>query len=317
MSYSVIDALSVHAALADATRLRIVALVRRMELSVGELADVLGQSQPRVSRHVKILGAAGIVRRHKEGAWVFLTLGEGAHVAPVLAGIDVWGVADTDADMARLADVRGQRATAANAWFEAHAREWDRLRALHVAEAEVEDAIVAALGARPIGRLLDVGTGTGRMIELLGARASCVTGVDLSPAMLRLARGRLDAAGLRNAEVRLADMGALPVADASIDTVVLHQVLHFAQTPAEVLAECARVLAPGGRLLVADFAPHGREELRSAHAHARLGFADEVVCDWLAAAGLRAHVAARLEGGELTVTIWLGERAAGPLRVAA
>ena len=317
MSLRVTDALAVHSALADPTRLRIVALVRRMELSVGELADVLGQSQPRVSRHVKILGAAGIVRRHKEGAWVFLTLGEGAHVAPVLAGIDAWGVAATDTDVARLADVRGQRATAANAWFEAHAAEWDRLRALHVAEAEVEAAIVAALATRPVGRLLDVGTGTGRMIELLGARAGAATGVDLSPAMLRLARGRLDAAGLANAEVRLADMGALPVTDANVDTVVLHQVLHFAQAPAAVLAECARVLAPGGRLLVADFAPHAREELRSTHAHARLGFADETVCDWLGAAGLRGQVAARLDGGELTVTIWLGERAAAPLRVAA
>jgi len=317
MSFFVTDALAVHSALADPTRLRIVALVRRMELSVGELADVLGQSQPRVSRHVKILGAAGIVRRHKEGAWVFLTLGEAAHVAPVLAGIDAWGAADTDADVARLADVRAERAAAANSWFETHAREWDRLRALHVAEAEVESAIVGALGARPIGRLLDVGTGTGRMIELLGARAGGATGVDLSPAMLRLARGRLDAAGLGNAEVRLADMGALPLGDGAVDTVVLHQVLHFAQAPAQVLAECARVLAPGGRLLVADFAPHGREELRQAHAHARLGFADEVVCEWLGAAGLRSHVAARLEGGELTVTIWVGERAVEALRVAA
>jgi ubiquinone/menaquinone biosynthesis C-methylase UbiE/DNA-binding transcriptional ArsR family regulator len=317
MSLVVIDALALHAALADPTRLRIVALVRRMELSVGELAVVLGQSQPRVSRHVKILGAAGIVARHKEGAWVFLTLGAGAHVAPVLAGIDAWGVADTDADAARLADVRAERAAAANGWFEAHAREWDRLRALHVTEAEVEGAIVGALGARPIGRLVDVGTGTGRMIELLGARAACATGVDLSPAMLRLARGRLDAAGLANAEVRLADMGALPLGDGAADTVVLHQVLHFAQAPAAVLAECARVLAPGGRLLVADFAPHGREELRVAHAHARLGFADETVCEWLGAAGLSGRVAARLEGGELTVTIWVGERAPAALRVAA
>ncbi len=312
-----IHALTVHAALADATRLRIVALVRRMELSVGELADVLGQSQPRVSRHVKILGAAGIVRRHKEGAWVFLTLGEGEHVAPALAGLDRWGVAATDADALRLADVRSQRTAAANAWFEAHAAEWDRLRALHVAEAEVEHAILTALGNRPIGRLLDVGTGTGRMIELLGARAGVATGVDLSPAMLRLARGRLDAAGLANAEVRLADMGALPLGNSAVDTVVLHQVLHFAQAPAQVLAECARVLAPGGRLLVADFAPHEREELRTGDAHARLGFTDGAILEWLGAAGLDAHVAARLEGGELTVTIWLGERAPAALRVAA
>ena len=311
------DALAVFRALADATRLRIVALVRRMELSVGELADVLGQSQPRVSRHVKILCAAGVVRRHKEGAWVFLAFGAAGHVAPIVAGLELWGGGAFERDMARLADVRGQRAAAANAWFEAHAAEWDRLRALHVADAEVEAAVLAALGARPVGRLLDVGTGTGRMIELIGPRAAVVTGVDLSPEMLRLARGKVEAAGLGHAEVRMGDMGALPFPDASFDTVVLHQVLHFAQAPADVLGECARVLGPGGRLLVADFAPHEREELRTAHAHARLGFADSAMLDWLEAAGLRGRVAARLEGGALTVTLWTGERAAEALREAA
>lgn len=311
------DALAVFRALADPTRLRIVALVRRMELSIGELADVLGQSQPRVSRHVKILRAANIVRRHKEGAWVFLTLGELDHVAPIVEGLELWGGGAVERDVVRLADVRGQRAAAANAWFDAHAAEWDRLRALHVADGEVEAAILAALGGRPIGRLLDVGTGTGRMIELIGPRAAVATGVDLSPEMLRLARGKVDAAGLVHAEVRMGDMGALPFADASFDTVVLHQVLHFAQAPADVLAQCSRVLAPGGRLLVADFAPHEREELRERHAHARLGFADGAMLVWLDAVGLNGRVAARLEGGALTVTIWMGERAAEPLKVAA
>ena len=311
------DALAVFRALADATRLRIVALVRRMELSVGELADVLRQSQPRVSRHVKILCAADVVRRHKEGAWVFLAFGAAGHVAPIVAGLELWGGGAFERDMARLADVRGQRAAAANAWFEAHAAEWDRLRALHVADAEVEAAVLAALGARPVGRLLDVGTGTGRMIELIGPRAAAATGVDLSPEMLRLARGKVEAAGLGHAEVRMGDMGALPFPDASFDTVVLHQVLHFAQAPADVLGECARVLTPGGRLLVADFAPHEREELRTAHAHARLGFADSAMLDWLVTAGLRGRVAARLEGGALTVTLWTGERAAQALRKAA
>lgn len=311
------EAVSVHRALADPTRLRIVALVRRMELSVGELADVLGQSQPRVSRHVKILGAAGIVARHKEGAWVFLTLGAAAHVAPVLAGLDLWGGGAVERDIAALAHVRAGRAAAANAWFEAHAAEWDQLRALHVADGEVEAAVLAALGGRPVGRLLDVGTGTGRMIELIGPRAAAVTGVDLSPEMLRLARGKVEAAGLPHAEVRLADMAALPFADGSQDTVVLHQVLHFAQAPGVVLAECARVLAPGGRLLIADFAPHEREELRTAYAHARLGFADAAMLGWLGDAELAGRVVNRLDGGALTVTLWMGERAAELLRVAA
>ena len=311
------SALAVFRALADPTRLRIVALVRRMELSVGELADVLAQSQPRVSRHVKILGAAGIVSRHKEGAWVFLTLGDPAHVAPLLAGIDRWGAGSADGDMARLAHVRALRAAAANAWFETNAAQWDRLRVLHADDTLVESAILSALGPRPVGRLLDIGTGTGRMIEVLGPRATTATGVDLSPAMLRLARGRIEAGGLCSAEVRLGDMGALPFGDGGFDTVVLHQVLHFAQSPAAVLAEAARVLAPGGRLLVADFAPHGREELRRDHAHARLGFAEAAIVDWLAAAGVQAGVAARLDGGELTVTLWLGERTPIAMRKAA
>lgn len=310
------DALAVFRAMADPTRLRIVALVRRVELSVGELAAVLGQSQPRVSRHVKILAAARLVRRHKEGAWVFLTLGEAEHLAPLAAALDRWGIdpALLAADTAQLVRMRTERQAAAQAWFAANAAQWDRLRALHTPEAEVEAAIVATLGERAIGRLLDIGTGTGRMLELLGPAARTATGIDRSPEMLRLARTKLDAIGLAQAEVRQADMAALPLTPASADTVVLHQVLHFADDPAAVIAEAARVLAPGGRLLVADFAPHAEEELRVSHAHARLGFTDEAIAGWLAAAGLTAVSTRHLTGGRLTVAIWLAERV--PLRLA-
>lgn len=306
-------ALDIFRALADPTRIRILLLVRRMELAVGELADVLGQSQPRVSRHIRILGQAGLVRRAKEGAWVFVRLGDAAANAPVLAALDAWGDATADADAARLSAVRSERDAAAAAYFAAKADSWDKLRSRHVAESEVEAAIVAALGDRSLGCLLDIGTGTGRMIELLGRRASAAIGIDRSPEMLRLARGRIEAAGLSHAEVRRGDMFALPQPDASADTVVLHQVLHFADAPADAIVEAARVLAPGGRLLIADFAPHDREELRSAEAHARLGFEDESVSRWLADAGLDACVAAHLPAPAgvaepLTVTLWLGQR---------
>ena len=245
--------LTIFRALADPSRVRILLLVRRMELSVGEVAAVLEQSQPRVSRHLRILADAGLIRRAKEGAWVFVRLGEAAVTAPVLAAIDALDADAGAADQARLTAVRAERAAAADAWFAAHAADWDRERALYIAESEVEAAIQLVLGGGNLGGLLDIGTGTGRMIELLGPRARAALGIDRSPEMLRLARGRIEASGLAHAEVRHGDMYALPKTDGSIDTVVLHQVLHFADDPAAVIAESARVLAPGGQLLVDRF----------------------------------------------------------------
>src|ERR1019366_8876816 len=171
-------------------------LLRSMELSVGELAQVLGQSQPRVSRHVKILADAGLVDRRKEGAWVFIALSRGEAVAALLPALDAWtenagGDHWAIADNARLAAVRADRAAAAERWFEAHAIEWDAIRSLHVAESEVEAAMRRALAAAPVGRLVDIGTGTGRILELFGERATSAIGIDRSPEMLRVARAKL------------------------------------------------------------------------------------------------------------------------------
>ncbi|MGI4880478.1 MAG: ArsR/SmtB family transcription factor [Janthinobacterium lividum] len=303
------SSLPIFRALADPTRLRIVLLVRHIELAVGELAAVLCQSQPRVSRHLKILADAGLLNRAKEGAWVFVRLGDAARVGPALAMLDALGESAAT-DLARLADVRNERAAAAAAYFAAHAADWDGIRSLHAADCDVEGAIVDLLGDRPVGRLLDIGTGTGRMIELLGPGAASAIGIDRSPEMLRLARGKIEAAGLGHAEVRHADMYALPRADGSADTVVIHQVLHYADTPERVIGEAARVLDDAGRMLVIDFAPHDREELRARHAHARLGFDDAQIGGWLRGAGLvvtrTAHVTT--PGFPLTVSLWLGER---------
>jgi ArsR family transcriptional regulator len=317
-------------ALGDPTRLRILALLRAMELSVGELAQVLGQSQPRVSRHVRILIEAGLAGRRKEGSWVFLSLAEPARVEPLFAALERWAELDGEdpwaaADAARLTAVRADRAAAAERYFAAHAGDWDEIRSLHIAESEVEAACARALGAgegageggRPIGRLVDIGTGTGRMLELFGPAAVRALGVDRSPEMLRLARVKLAQAGLAAAELRQGDMYALPLAAGSADTVILHQVLHYAQQPAAAVAEAARLLAPGGRLLIVDFAPHEREELRSRDAHLRLGFADDVMLRYLDSAGLRGRVVEHLEGGELTVTLWEGERPQEKLKVVA
>ncbi len=309
-------------ALADPTRLRIITLLRAMELSVGELAQVLGQSQPRVSRHVKILIDAAIVDRRKEGSWVFLSLGPAPRIEPVFDLIDSWTQMDGPdpwavADAARLAAVRADRAAAAERYFAVHAADWDELRSLHIAESEVEAAIERTLADKDIGRLIDIGTGTGRMMELFAPRAESALGIDRSPEMLRLARVKLTEAGLDNAELRQGDMYSLPVATGAADTVIIHQVLHYAQQPAAAIAEAGRLLAPGGRLLIVDFAPHEREDLRDRAAHARLGFADDIVLRYLAAAGLEGRVAEHLEGGELTVTLWIGEKPEAKLKVVA
>jgi ArsR family transcriptional regulator len=286
-----------------------------MELSVGELAQVLGQSQPRVSRHIKILADAGLAVRRKEGSWVFLGLGSDARTAPVLEAIDIWSAEEagdhwTVADIARLAAVRADRAAAAETYFEMHAAEWDAIRSLHVPESAVEGAIVEALAGQPVGALVDLGTGTGRMLELLGPKAASAVGIDRSPEMLRLARAKLAAAGMERVELRQGDIYALPIAGRAADTVILHQVLHYAHQPAAAVNEAGRLLVPGGRLLIIDFAAHDREELRTSDAHVRLGFDDAQIRGWFEAAGLALAGVRELKGGELTVKLWLGQRPA-------
>ncbi len=305
--------LDIFRALADPTRLRIVALLRAMELSVGELAQVLAQSQPRVSRHVKILCDAGLARRRKEGSWVFLGIGEAKRVVPLFKTIDEWEAdAGKDhwvvADAARLAAVRADRAAAAQTYFANHAEEWDAIRSLQVAESDVEAAMARMLGPDSLGRLVDIGTGTGRMIELFGERAAHAIGIDRSPEMLRLARAKLSEKPKLTYELQQGDITRLGFKENSANTVIMHQVLHFLQAPELAIAEAARIVAPGGRLLIVDFAPHDREELRARDAHARLGFSDDQISSWYGAAGLTLSRVEDLAGGPLTVKLWLGTR---------
>ena len=305
-------------ALADPTRLRIVALLRTMELSVGELAQVLGQSQPRVSRHIRILVDADLAVRRKEGSWVFLAPAPSKVAVPLFALLDA--AADQEgnhwakADAARLVAVRADRAAAAEQYFAQHAEQWDATRSLHVADHMVEERMRAMLNTS-LGRLVDIGTGTGRMIELFGESANHAIGIDRSPEMLRLARTKLD--GLDGWELRQGDIMSLPLAQESADTVILHQVLHFIPAPEAALAQVARLLAPSGQLLIADFAPHEREELRTQDAHARLGFSDTQIAQWLTAVGLVLTQTETLEGDELTVKLWLGTRPAHSKALAA
>jgi ArsR family transcriptional regulator len=246
---------------------------------------------------------------------VFLTLADAKRTQPMFALIDSWAGPAAQAlfasDSARIETIRAERAEAANRYFAGHAEVWDQIRSLHVAESEVERAIDEALGRRPLGRLVDVGTGTGRMIELFAPRASQAIGIDRSSDMLRVARVKLEAAGIQSS-LRQGDMYALPLADQSADTIVIHQVLHYAHSPATAIGEAARVLAPGGTLLVVDFAAHEREDLRATDAHIRLGFEDEVMAGWFGSAGLEVDQIRHLKGGELTVTLWRGSKQ--PLR---
>jgi ubiquinone/menaquinone biosynthesis C-methylase UbiE/DNA-binding transcriptional ArsR family regulator len=307
--------LEIFRALADPTRLRIVGLLRAMELAVGELAQVLGQSQPRVSRHAKILCDAGIARRRREGSWVFLCPGDSSVVGPLFSAMDNWvdGNHWAVADTAKLAAVRADRAAAAQIYFASHAKDWDAIRSLHVAESDVESAIERALGRAPIGRLVDIGTGTGRMIELFGSRAKHSIGVDRSPEMLRFARVKLaDIEGLSH-ELRQGDITALALPDGSADTVIMHQVLHFIPAPEQAIEEAGRMVAPDGRLLIVDFAPHDHEQLRSEGAHTRLGFSDEQISGWCAVAGLDVDLVDELMGGTLTVKLWRATKRAEPV----
>lgn len=306
-------------ALADRTRLRIMRLLSSMELAVGELAQVLGQSQPRVSRHVAILCDAGLAERHREGSWVFLRasighargnlMGEAVAHLLTAAESDDCGFAEQCVDDRRqLANIRGARERSAADYFAKHADAWDELRQLHSPDKHVEDTLLQVLGGKPLGTMLDIGTGSGRMAELFAPRADHVVALDKSLEMLRVARAKLQNLPAGEVELVRADFSALPFADGSVDTVLLHQVLHFAQDPAAVLLEAARVTRRNGRIAIVDFAAHQREDLRERHAHARLGFADPAMRDMLQEAGFAPAKPISLDEGELTVKIWLGER---------
>lgn len=301
-------------AAAEETRLRILALLAEGELSVSDLTDILGQSQPRISRHLKLLVDAGLIERHREGAWAFFRLAEqgpGARILrPVIGALDP-SDQRVAADRERLAAVRRQRAEAAQGFFARLAPEWDRLRSLQAPEDLVEGAILEALAPKPIRHVLDLGTGTGRILQLIGSNAARAVGLDANHAMLSVARANLERAGVR-AELRQGDIYAPPFNRGSFDLVVVHQVLHYLDDPARALREAASLVSPGGRLLVVDLAPHGLEFLRESRAHRRLGFAREQVAGWLEEAGLdctltRDVASPRKGDDQLTVTLWLGQ----------
>ncbi len=292
-------------AAAEETRLRLILLLARGEMTVGELADCVNQSQPRVSRHLKLLVDAGLLTRLQEGTQVFYRLATSGPVRWIIDGITTRdGEQDFADDQARRASILAARQDRARAYFETHAATWNHERANLVDAAQIERVLVDLAAAGPEDSLLDIGTGTGRIIELFGPFVASALGVDQSREMLAIARVALGGSQFAHCSVRQGDMYALPLEDSAMTLITLHQVLHFAENPQAVITEAARVLAPGGRLLVVDYLPHNREQLRSDHAHRRLGFADGEIRGYARAAGLVLHHSVTVEGGDLPVGLW-------------
>jgi ubiquinone/menaquinone biosynthesis C-methylase UbiE/DNA-binding HxlR family transcriptional regulator len=316
------DIVTVLKAAAEPTRLRILRLLLDGEFNVKDLTQLLGQSQPRVSRHIKLLAEAGLIERHQEGSWLFVR-GAASPAIRSFVAVTLAMIAADDVQFARdreRADqTRARRATLAQGYFDQNAAEWDRIRALHISEENVEEAILKALGPGPYDLLLDLGTGTGRILELAANRARRLTGIDTNREMLKCARVRLDRVGLSHCSVRLADIYNLPFPENSADAAVIHQVLHFLDNPKAALSEACRVLRPGGRLVLIDFAPHNLEFLREEHAHVRLGFAAAEVGTWLRECGMSScsYYELAAENGidnALTVAIWTGDKPAAAVR---
>jgi ubiquinone/menaquinone biosynthesis C-methylase UbiE len=296
------------------TRLRLLALLSEAELTVSDLTDILRQSQPRISRHLKLLSDAGLIERFREGSWAFhrrVSHGAGAKLGQALLDLVDPSDAVLTRDRERLQQVRAQRASAAQSYFRKQAKHWDELRKLHISESAVETAIREALAGVRIENLLDLGTGTGRMLELFGPEIDRGVGIDLNPEMLGIARANLERAGLKHCTVRKGDIFNLSMERDHFDVVIVHQVLHFLEDGGRAIREAARVLRPGGRLLVIDFAPHELEFLREQHAHRRLGFSEEAVAQWMKAAGLEMVLHRTLSPEHkakdaLHVSLWLG-----------
>ena len=301
-------------AVAEPTRLRILGLCAHGELTVSDLVQILGQSQPRVSRHLRLLVEAGLLERNQEGNWAWYRLaaqrGAGSELARIVADL----IPDRDPlltlDLERLERVKAARAEHAAEYFRRNAGDWDRIRALHIDSAAIDAALKKLLLHSEVKDLLDIGTGTGSVLQLVGHEVKAAVGVDLSREMLQVARANIARAALGNCQVRQADMYQLPFPAASFDAVTLHMVLHFAEEPGRVLAEAARILRPGGRMVVVDFARHAMTVLAEEHQHRWLGFPDAELDGWFADAGLLALAPVRLEGSPLTVCLWSATRPA-------
>ena len=311
MSLSADQTVEALRAAGEPTRLRILSLLAGEELSVMEMSRILDQSQPRVSRHLKLMTDAGLIERFPDGARVYYRLSHDAQARRLIDTVlDILAEDAGEADHRRLDEVRRDREEAAVTYFEQVAPQWDRLRSLYISETAVEAALEKAVGPGPFERVVDLGTGSGRMLTLFGKKAKMSVGLDLSQNMLNIARTNVTKAGLDKVELRHGDIFATRLPAASADLVIVHQVLHYLSDPSAAVAEAARLVSPNGRLVIIDFAPHDFEHMREAHQHRRLGFADSEINGWLLDGGLTpsAPIALPHDAEGLTVTIWTAER---------
>ena len=320
------DMLSALKAASDETRLRLLVLLSQTEHNVKDLTEILEQSQPRLSRHLKLLTTAGLIERFQEGAWVYYRSARGGCCHRLLESIlKTTNLTDRlfQQDQKRAEKVKAKRASEAQHYFKTHAKDWDKIRSLYVAEDKVETEMQKLLGCAPVDLLLDLGTGTGRILELFANQFNKAIGIDINHEMLRHARARLDRLNLNNCELRQSDITKLSFADECADVIIMHQILHFFSKPQEVCRQAARLLKPGGHLLIVDFAPHSNEQLRQDFAHQRLGFTETQIWTWLKAAGLKAKKHKQLSNTQstnthtspnqnalnlLSVSLWLAEK---------
>ena len=301
-------------AAAESSRLRILALISSGDLTVSDLTEILNQSQPRVSRHLKLLMDAGLVERYQEGSWAYFRVSDDDAARDFVQGIVTRlhrQDPQVDRDLERLAAVKRKRQDRAADYFSRNAATWDQIRSLHVPDQAVESALTDLVGKRPFQAMLDLGTGTGRLLELFAPLYRRGVGIDMSREMLAVARANLEKAGIAHAQVRQGDIFAPPVERDAFDLVTMHQVLHYLDDPARALREAARLLRPSGRLILVDFAPHALEFLREEHAHLRLGFPDRQIAEWFAEAGLDLEDSRSFEpragkDAGLTVKLWMG-----------
>jgi len=311
MSLSADQTVEALRAAGEPTRLRLLSLLAGEELSVMEMSRILDQSQPRVSRHLKLMTDAGLIERFPDGARVYYRLSHDAQARRLIDTVlDILAEDAGEADHRRLDEVRKDREEAAASYFEQVAPQWDRLRSLYVSESAVEAALEKAVGPGPFERVVDLGTGSGRMLTLFDKKARMSVGLDLSQNMLNIARTNVTKAGVEQVELRHGDIFATRLPAASADLVIVHQVLHYLSDPSAAVAEAARLVSPGGCLVIIDFAPHDFEHMREAHQHRRLGFADSEINGWLIDGGLTpsAPIALPHDAEGLTVTIWTAER---------
>jgi ArsR family transcriptional regulator len=268
-------------ALADETRLRLVRILSRQELSVGEIVAVLGMGQSRVSRHLGILVGCGLLASRRDGAWTFYRASAAEPQAAFLACLaSHLEAAGPEADLAAVEAVLRERRLETRRFFNAIAPDWGALRREVLGECDPAGLVREVMSR--VATAADLGCGPGDLLPVLAERAGAVIGVDSSPSMLGLAERR--AAGLP-VSARMGELEHLPMADGEADFAVMCLTLHHLPDPAAALAEARRVLTPTGRLVIIDFTPHRDETMRRRFGDRWLGFSREQLGEWLDRAG--------------------------------